>query len=109
MRWRRDGNVRKTPNRKHTMKRILEKYLGEEIGINYDKPFKIDDVTLVGVEADYFSITDHDKGYTHHFTYQSIVQIIEHEGGVDVGGLFTHHKHHTVVLKVGHVMEYIPG
>ncbi len=90
------------------MKGILEKYLDDEIGINYEKPFRIEAVTLVGVEKNYFSVFDHNNGYTHHFSYHSIVQIIEHQGGIDVGGFFTHKKHHTVVVKVGHLMEYVP-
>lgn len=63
----------------------------------------------MGVNENYFSISDHNKGYTHHFSYQAVVQIIEHDGGIDIGGLFTHNKHHTVVVKVGHLMEYLPA
>jgi hypothetical protein len=36
------------------------------------------------------------------------VQIIENEGGVDVGGLLSH-KHFNMVIKVGHIMEFGPS
>jgi hypothetical protein len=91
------------------MKNILEKYLDTEIGINYEKPFKIEGATLIGLYDNYFSISDHKNAYTHYFSYQSIVQIIEHKDGVDVGGLFTHTKRHVVVVKVGHLIEYVPA
>lgn len=90
------------------MKNVLEKYLYKDIGINYEKPFRIDDAKLVELTDNYFSVVDHNKGYTHYFSHSSIVQIIEHQRGIDVGGLFTHKKHHLVVVKVGHLIEYIP-
>ena len=91
------------------MKDVLERYLNQEIGINYEKPFKIESAILTGVGSDWFSIVDEQKGYTHHFSFISIVQIIENDGGVDVGGVFTHKKHFSVVVKVGHLFEYVPA
>lgn len=90
------------------MKMLLEKYLDQDIGINFEKPFRIESAKLVALYDNYFSIIDYSKGYTHHFRYQSIVQVIEHPQGIDVGGLFTHKAHHNVVIKVGHLIEYIP-
>ncbi len=49
------------------------------------------------------------KGYAHYFSYQSIVQIIEFHEGIDVGGIFAHKEHHIVVVKVGHLIEYVPA
>ncbi len=91
------------------MRDILVKYLDKEIGINYEKPFKIESAKLVAVDEKHFSIVDHTKEYTHHFSYMSIVQIIENVEGVDISGLFTHKKHYEVVVKVGHIFEYIPA
>ncbi len=91
------------------MKTVLENYLGKEVGINYEKPFKIDAAKLVHVADDYFSIVDDDKGYTHHFAWASIVQIIENADGVDIGGVFSHKQHFSVVVKVGHILEYVPA
>ena len=90
------------------MKTVLAKYVGKEIGINHEKPFRIESAKLLEATDDYFSIMDQDKGYTHYFSYASVVQVIEHQQGIDVGGLFTHKEHHLVVVKVGHLIEYIP-
>jgi len=90
------------------MKSILQQYENMEIGINFEKPFRIEAAKLIQVADDYFSILDLQKGYTHHFSYRSIVQIIEHDNGVEVGGFFTHKDNHKIVVKVGHIIEYIP-
>ncbi len=90
------------------MKRILDNYLNQEIGINVERPLRIDSATLTAVTDDHFSIVDEHKGYTHHFPYQNIVQIIEHPEGIDVGGLFEHKKHFNLVIKIGHIQEYAP-
>jgi len=90
------------------MKTILKPYLGKEIGINVERPLRIDSAMLKTVSEDCFSIVDENKGYTHYFSYNSIVQIIEHPDGIDVGGLFEHKKHFILVIKVGHIPEFAP-
>jgi hypothetical protein len=90
------------------MKRILDNYLEQEIGINIERPLRIDSVTLKLVTDSYFTVVDENKGYQHHFSYTSIVQIIEHPEGIDVGGLFEHKKHFNLVIKVGHIPEFTP-
>ena len=91
------------------MKAVLSKYLGKTIGINIEKPLRLEAATLTATGDEHFTVVDDHKGYTHHFTYASVVQVIEHEGGVDVGGLFQHREHFPVVVKVGHLVEYVPG
>jgi len=90
------------------MKKILENYLEQEIGINIERPLRIDSATLKSVDNQFFSVVDENKGYTHHFSYNSIIQIIEHPDGIDVGGLFEHKKHFILVIKVGHIPEFTP-
>lgn len=90
------------------MKRILDNYLEQEIGINIERPLRIDSATLKMVTDSYFSVVDENKGYLHHFSYHSIIQIIEHPEGIDVGGLFEHKKHFNLVIKVGHIPEFTP-
>lgn len=90
------------------MKRILDNYLGQEIGINIERPLRIDSATLKMVADSYFSVIDENKSYLHHFSYGNIVQIIEHPQGIDVGGLFEHKKHFNLVIKVGHIPEFTP-
>ena len=90
------------------MRSVLARYLDKDIGINFEKPFRIESARLVEVSDEYFSIIDHHKGYTHYFAFSSIVQIIEDIRGVEVGGFFTHKDNHCIVVKVGHIIEYIP-
>ena len=90
------------------MKRILDNYIDQEIGINIERPLRIDSAFLKTVGDDCFSVVDEYKGYTHHFPYQNIIQIIEHPDGIDVGGLFEHKKHFNLVIKVGHIPEFTP-
>jgi hypothetical protein len=90
------------------MKSILVKYLNREVGINIENAFRFESAKISVVEDNYFSVVDENKSYTHHYSYNCIVQIIENEGGVDVGG-FLSHKHFNVVIKVGHIMEFGPS
>ncbi len=90
------------------MKEILAPYLGKEIGINIERPLRIDSATLKYVTDNYLSVVDHTKGYTHHFPYASVVQVIEHPDGIDVGGLFEHKKHFSLVIKIEHMPEFTP-
>ncbi len=91
------------------MKKVLQKHLDQTIGLNYEKPFKIEAAKLIAVEENYFTVIDGQKGYTHHFSYFSVVQIIENPGGIDVGGLFTHKEHFDLIVKVGHLLQYVAG
>lgn len=91
------------------MKKILEKYINQEVGINIERPFKIEGAQLIMADDNFFTIQDHDKNYIHHFSYSSIVQIIENKEGIEVGGMFEHKKLFQVVIKVGHIFEYIPA
>lgn len=89
------------------MKEILLPYVNKSIGINYEKPFKIESAELVAMNDNYFTIVDSDKGYTHYFSWSSIVQIIENTDGIEVGGMFSHKETFTIVIKVGHLVEYV--
>ena len=91
------------------MKQILENYLNKEIGINCIAPFHIESAKLVALNDDYFSVIDHRNDYLHHYSYRSIVKIIEFSSGVEVGGMFTHKEKYPIVVKVGHLMEYVPS
>lgn len=90
------------------MKTILEKYLNCEVGINIENAFRFEPAIITAVEDDHFSVVDEKQGYTHHFSYGCIVQVIESDGGVDVGG-FMMHKHFSVAIKVCHLMPLGPG
>ncbi len=89
------------------MQDILHKHLSNEIGINLERPHKIDAAVLITADQQFFSVIDADQGYTHHLPYSSIVQVIEHPDGIDVGGLFEHKKFN-LIIKVGHIHEFSP-
>jgi len=91
------------------MKRVLTDYLNKDIGINCIAAFHIESAKLVDLTDEYFTIVDHREGYKHHFSYRSIVQIVEHPDGVEIGGMFTHKDKFPIVVKVGHLLEYAPG
>lgn len=91
------------------MRDILQKYVGQDIGMNIHAAFKVEQVTLIQVTESYFTVKDHTKNYTHHFSYFSIVQIIESDNGIDLTGFLFHKEHFAAVIKVGHLYEHIPG
>ncbi len=89
------------------MKAILDRYMNIEVGMNIEKPFHFEPVTIIDAQPYFFSVQDHDKKNIHHFSYNSIVQIIENKEGIDIGGFFSH-QHFSMVIKVGHLFEYVP-
>ena len=91
------------------MKEILEKYVGQELGLNIHSAFKVEPVTLTGVSDTYFTVKDHKDNYIHHFSYFSIVQIVESEDGITLSGFFFHKEHFKAVIKIGHLYEHIPS
>ena len=91
-----------------SMKSILDRFFNVDVGINLNKPFKVEIARLNYVGDDYFSVVDYHDGCTHYFSFQCILQIIEHQQGVNVGGFFTHKEYFPIVVKVAHIQEYIP-
>lgn len=90
------------------MQSILNKYLQKQIGINLDKAFHLQKVVLVAAEDDYFSIMSRSDDCLHHFPYSAIVQVIENPDGVPIGGFLQHKEVYALVVKVGHIMDYVP-
>jgi hypothetical protein len=90
------------------MKTLLQPYLNSDIGINIERPLHIEAARLVAVQNEFFTVIDSQRGYTHHFSYCSILQIIEHEGGIEVGGLFEHKQQFPLVIKISHLPEFTP-
>ncbi len=90
------------------MKEILLPYLGQKIGINYERAFKVEPAQLIEVTDTYFSIREEGGGNVHHFPFMGVVQIIENPAGIRTGGLFSHKETFLVVVKVAHLTEYVP-
>ena len=89
------------------MNRILDNYLGQEIGINLEGPLHIDAAILTAVNSAFISLRTA-RGYVHHIPHQSILEIIEHADGIEVGGLFEHKQRFNLVIKIKHVTAYTP-
>ncbi len=90
------------------MKEILEKHLNSEIGINVEKPFRIDTVKLVAIAESWFTVANEANENIYHVPFLNISKIIEHPGGVTVGGLFKQKRTYPLVVKIGHIVEYLP-
>ena len=90
------------------MKDLLNRYVGSEIGLNLVKPTHIDTVKLEAVHASYFTVVHKKDGNTYHFPFLNIVKVIENPEGVTVGGFFTQKKTYPLVVKTGHIVDFIP-
>ena len=91
------------------MRTLLEKYAGKEIGVNLIKPLHIETVTLVQVCDEYFTVNRSDEENQYHLPYLNIVKIIENTDGVEVPGIFKQKNTSLpLVVKIGHLVDYIP-
>jgi len=90
------------------MSDILEPYLQLRLGMDIENAFKIESVEILKVSDHYFALRDEHKGYVHYFPYGNVIQIIESTKGIEVGGLFSHKEKFDVIIKIGHLMEYLP-
>ena len=90
------------------MKKLVEPQLGNEIGINIHSAHRIESATLLAAEEDYFSVRSGYDANVFHVPYVNIIKVIENPEGVTVSGFFKRHKTHPFVIKIGHVVEYVP-
>ncbi len=89
------------------MKKILLEYLNKSVGINLFKPNKIEPAEIKCLEDDYFTVYNESTDNLHHIPYSSIVEILENPKGVTTGFL-EHNSEWVFVIKLGHVLEYLP-
>lgn len=90
------------------MKNLIEKQIGNEVGINLHSAHRIESATLISADDDYFSVRTVADENLYHVPYVNIVKVIENPDGVTVSGFFKSHKTHPFVIKIGHVVEYVP-
>ncbi len=90
------------------MKTLFDRYLQTKIGLNYHTAYHIDEATLVEATETYFAALGERDGVTHCYPYSAVIHVMEKEGGVVVGGLFTHKHAWPLVVKVGHVVDVGP-
>lgn len=92
----------------YRVKDLLWPHVGTEIGINVIRAYRIDSARLTVVHDTYFTVeTDKDEN-TYHIPMMNIVKVLENPNGVKVGGFFKQHTSHSLVVKIGHVVEYAP-
>ena len=87
---------------------ILSRHVNQEIGVNITKPLHIESVALTGVHDDYFTVKRAKDGNNYHLPFLNIVKLIENPEGVTVGGLFQQKKTFPLVVKIGHIVDYLP-
>jgi hypothetical protein len=87
------------------MNQILTKYVGEDIGINFKEAKKYDEAELVEVNVDYFSIRDPETNLLYSYPVRAILNIVEGDGGVSAGGVFSR-KEYAVCVEVWHMVVY---
>ena len=86
---------------------LLGKYTSQVIGINCKEPKKYHSARLVGVADEYFSVFVSDTAITIHYPYSQIVHVIEANGGISTGIVFT--KQFPVVIEVMQLIVYSGG
>jgi hypothetical protein len=67
----------------HTRK-LLQKYVGKTVGINYDNSAKIAPAELTGVNSDHLTVTVTSKNLRYHFPLATVLSIIEGADGKGV-------------------------
>ncbi len=90
------------------MKDLLRRHVGTAIGINVIRAYRIDTAKLTAVHDEYFTVETEKDENTCHIPMTNIVKVLENPKGVNVGGIFRQHKSHPLVVKIGHVVEYVP-
>ncbi len=83
--------------------KLLQKYEGQEIGINYDDPAEIKKAQLAKVNEDHFSVLVMENELLYSYPFSNILSIVEAMAGVpvDVSGETANYP---IVVRVLHLM-----
>jgi len=65
-------------------RKLLKKYLGKTVGINYDNSAKIAPAELVALNSEYLTVAVSSKGLHYHFPLPTILSVIEGADGKGV-------------------------
>lgn len=87
------------------MKKLVEKYVGQNIGINFMQLKKYDIAYLVSASDEYFTIKDPKTNISYTYQYKWIMNVIEAEGGISTGGIFSQ-QNYPVLIEVFHFVVY---
>jgi hypothetical protein len=67
------------------LKKLLEKYQGRAVGINYDNSADVREAQLVEANGEYFSVFVKDKKLKYSYPLKTILTVIEGKDGVEAG------------------------
>jgi len=87
-----------------TFRDLLAKYMNQTVGLNWKEPKKYHPAKLVGITDEYFSVFVADLAFTVHYPYHQIVHVIEAEGGISTGIIFT--REFPVVIETMQLIVY---
>ena len=91
------------------MKEVFKQYMGKIIGLNLEKSHHFDAAELVAVGDESFSVRSPADGHLHHIMFSNVVQAIEDPDGVEIRHLFTANERFNLVIKIGHIISYVPA
>lgn len=75
----------KDPETSSELKKLLEKYKGQAVGINYDNSADIREAQLVEANGEYFSVLVREKNLHYSYPLKTILTVIEGRDGVEAG------------------------
>ncbi|OYP36733.1 hypothetical protein [Rhodopirellula sp. MGV] len=90
------------------LKELIGRQINQEVGINIHGAHRIDTAEILSAADEYFSVKMEQDNNVYHVPYTNIVKVIENPSGVVVSGFFKSHHSHPMVIKIGHVVEYVP-
>jgi hypothetical protein len=93
------GKVSSGMGKSFKLKKLLEKYKGQPIGINYDNSADIRKAQLVEANGEYFSVLVKEKKLLYSYPLKNILTVIEGKDGVEAGGSGKNGKFN-VIIKV---------
>ncbi|MDI6767102.1 MAG: hypothetical protein QME52_09800 [Bacteroidota bacterium] len=87
------------------MNELLQKYVGQDIGINFKEVKKYDYAKLLTVETDYFTVQDPETNIRYSYSFRWLLNVVEGEGGISTVGVFSS-KNFPVCIEVFHLVVY---
>lgn len=92
------------------MEDILEKFVGQKIGINILGTNHVDEVTLKSASEGYFSVFHEEDGNLYHIPFIHVLHVAENESGVKEGKFLYRIKTGLpVFVRLGPAFDYLVG
>lgn len=92
------------------MKEILDKFVGQKIGINILGTAHVDEVTLKSASDTFFSVFHEDDGNLYHIPFIHVLHVAENEAGVKEGKFLYRIKTSLpVFVRLGPAFDYLVG